>query len=230
MPFKRRQRGENSRFLAALARTGNVRLAARSLGVNRSTYFKRRARCPAFAAAWDAALAEAQERLASKSSPAFAGEGDHPQHGGGATGRERHSRSKTLGGEPVIVRLKSGRLQLRRALPGQMTPAAHEAFLRTLAGSANVRLSAAAAGFARTSFYRRRDRWPDFAGAMADALEEGTLRLQSAVFQSFERLAGPQYGETEEEWLERTADCPLPKMTVEDALHLLRLHSRAGLR
>jgi hypothetical protein len=58
-PLKRRQREENARFLKALARTGNARLAALVLGVNRSTYTKRRAKHPAFAAAWDAALAAA---------------------------------------------------------------------------------------------------------------------------------------------------------------------------
>ncbi len=59
-PLKPRQQRENARFLEALARTGNVRIAARSLGVNRSTYTKRRAQHPAFAAAWDAALAAAR--------------------------------------------------------------------------------------------------------------------------------------------------------------------------
>lgn len=53
----RRRRAENAAFLAALAQTGNTRLAARRLGVNRCTYFERRAKDPAFAAAWDAALA-----------------------------------------------------------------------------------------------------------------------------------------------------------------------------
>ena len=55
-----RQRRENARFLAPLAATGNARLAARTLGVNRSTYTKRRARHPGFAAAWDEAVASAR--------------------------------------------------------------------------------------------------------------------------------------------------------------------------
>jgi len=59
-PAGRRRTRENARFLAALTRTGNARLAARELGVHRATYTKRRARDPAFAAAWGAALAAAR--------------------------------------------------------------------------------------------------------------------------------------------------------------------------
>ena len=59
-PFTQTQAAQNRAFLDALAETGNARLAARALGVHRSTYTKRRARCPAFAAEWDAALAAAR--------------------------------------------------------------------------------------------------------------------------------------------------------------------------
>ena len=51
-PFNRRQALENDKFLAALRATGNVRLAARRLGVHRATYTKRRAKDAAFAAEW----------------------------------------------------------------------------------------------------------------------------------------------------------------------------------
>ncbi|HYI39211.1 MAG TPA: hypothetical protein VE053_02710 [Allosphingosinicella sp.] len=54
-PFTRKQIAQNQAFLEALRRTGNPRLAAASLGVHRTTYSKRRARCAAFAADWDAA-------------------------------------------------------------------------------------------------------------------------------------------------------------------------------
>jgi len=50
-PFNRRQALQNAAFLEALRQTGNPRLAARLLGVHRSTYTKRRARSPAFALA-----------------------------------------------------------------------------------------------------------------------------------------------------------------------------------
>jgi hypothetical protein len=59
-PAARRREAQNALFLHALSRTGNARLAARALGVHRATYTKRRARDPAFAAAWDSALAAAR--------------------------------------------------------------------------------------------------------------------------------------------------------------------------
>src|SRR5690606_16242658 len=74
-PFNRRQALENQAFLAALRRTGNARLAARELGLHRSTFLKRRARHPAFAAEWDAALTLAHARL---NDPPRAGSGRGP--------------------------------------------------------------------------------------------------------------------------------------------------------
>ena len=59
----RRRARQNAAFLAALAKTGNARLAARSLGVHRAAYTKRRARDPVFAAAWEKALEAAPARL-----------------------------------------------------------------------------------------------------------------------------------------------------------------------
>ncbi|RZM13924.1 MAG: hypothetical protein EOP67_64800, partial [Sphingomonas sp.] len=61
--FTRRQAAQNAAFLAALRRTGNVREAASTLGYNRSTFTKRRAAHPAFAARWDAALVIANAAL-----------------------------------------------------------------------------------------------------------------------------------------------------------------------
>ena len=45
-------------FLAELARTGNVTASAEVAGVDRTNAQARRKRVPAFAAAWDIALAE----------------------------------------------------------------------------------------------------------------------------------------------------------------------------
>lgn len=50
-PFTRAQALQNRAFLAAVRRTGNVRLAARELGVHRSTFTKRRGKDAAFATA-----------------------------------------------------------------------------------------------------------------------------------------------------------------------------------
>ena len=58
-PFTPAQRRQNDAFLAALRRTGNVRLACRELGVHPGTYTKRRGKCAAFATEWDMVLAAA---------------------------------------------------------------------------------------------------------------------------------------------------------------------------
>lgn len=254
-PFTPRQALENARFLEALRRTGNARLAARQLGVHRSTYLKRRARDAAFAAGWEMALAAAHAAFhlsggarPPEPDPPRHGEGvaalgctqqskivsggddlaaTHAKHGGGGP-PGRDCQSRTQGGEPTIVRRSNGRLQLRLAPAGRMTAAAEQAFLRALSASANVRLSAAAAGFAHSSFYARARARPEFAEAMRDSLGVGWQRLMEAVHQSFACLAGPMHGETEAEWAERVGDCPLPPMTVDDALQLLRFHHAAA--
>ena len=186
-PFTPRQEAANAAFLAALARTGNTRLAARELGVHRSTYFKRRAKSKSFAAAWDAALTTAHRSL-KNSSPGFPGEGDRAQRGGGAGRRpnlnpksgpalRRSAKLRTEGGEPLIIRQKSGRLQLRQALPGRITAAAEQLFFRTLSATANIRFAAEAAGFAHTSFLYRKRRSRRFAAEARRSI----VRAQAAM-------------------------------------------------
>jgi hypothetical protein len=65
----------------------------------------------------------------------------------GAAGGDDGARTalRTVGGEPMVVWTKNGRLQLRLAHPGKLTLVAEQAFLRALAATCNVRLSAAAA-------------------------------------------------------------------------------------
>ena len=150
-PFSPQQLAQNERFLLALARTGNVREAARALGVHRSTFTKRRATHPAFATAWDAALAAAAAM---------------------PTGEEAHGlhRVRTRGGS-----------QLRRTAAGGITREAEQAFLLALSATANVRLAAAAAGFSHASFYARRRRDPVFAREMRLALQAGYDRIELAL-------------------------------------------------
>lgn len=200
----RRRTRENAAFLAALAQTGNARLAARTLGVHRAAYTKRRAKDPAFAAAWDAALAAAQARLAKGQSLVTV-----------------PTSTRTRGGEPVLVRLKSGRLQLRLAPPGRMTRAGEAAFLRALSASANVRLSAAAAGFAHSTFYGRARRDRAFAREKRLALEMGYTRLEATLLAAFDPASGEH-----DEW-RRNDPPPIAPMTPAQALQLLYLHEKS---
>ena len=215
-PFTRAQALQNAAFLKALRETGNVHEAARRLGVHRSTYTKRRAGNPAFAADWDAALAIAQANLLNP-----------PRHGevasrsgvaaGGPQGR-RQTNGTTP--EPRVVRTSSGRLQLRRHQPGRLTRAAEQAFLSALSATANVRLSAAAAGFSHSAFYHRRRTSPAFAREMHLALQMGYDRVELALIESVSPAA-----HADDAWRHNDPP-PIPSMTADQALQLLHLHQK----
>lgn len=101
----RAQALQNRAFLKSLARTGNVRLAAREVGAKYGTMQHRRRAHPAFAMRWDAALAFAQAHINAK--------GREPPKA--KRGNPRPLR--TAGGEMVICRRNDGKLQMRRAQP-----------------------------------------------------------------------------------------------------------------
>ncbi|HYG47303.1 MAG TPA: hypothetical protein VD846_05100 [Allosphingosinicella sp.] len=210
-PFTPRQRAQNAAFLEALRRTGNPRLAAAELGVHRSTYSKRRAKCAAFAADWDSALKACHAALR-------LGGGPRPARDGAAL--------RTKGGEIIVGRTRGGRLQLRRSPPGRMTAAGEDRFFEALSASANVRLSAAVTGFSHSAFYYRARRSANFAGEMKVALRVGFDRIDCALYQSFDLLHGPDWGEPRADWFDRIRDCPLPRMTIDQAIQILAMHNR----
>lgn len=228
-PFTPRQQRENAAFLAALRRTGNARLAARELGVHRATYTKRRAKCAAFATQWDMALAAAHAAF-TLSGGARAPESRFLPTRSGGRGTRRSlvegydpESLRTKGGEPTIVRRANGRLQLRLAPPGRMTEAAERHYLAALAASANVRLAAAATGFAHSSFYARRKNWVGFGARMGQALRIGYDRLEYVVMErTLETIHGAQEGQG---WLaEAIRDNPLPPLSFNQAFQTLCLH------
>jgi hypothetical protein len=142
--------------------------------------------------------------------------------GGGPRAPEGKSDAlRTQGGEPTIVRLKSGRLQLRLAPPGRMTKAAEQAFFRALAASANVKLSAAAAGFSYGSFYYRKYTRPAFAREMRLPLKMAWERLECVLIAT----SLPESWE-DDEW--RTSEpAPIPPMTADQVIQLLHLHDKS---
>ena len=196
-PFNRRQAHENDAFLAALRCTGNVREAARTLGLHRSTLIKRRNRDAAFAAEWHAALALAHARLNAGAQPAGKAES-----------------------EPQVIRTGSGRLQLRRAPRRRLDHKAEQAFLAALSATANIRLSAAAAGFSHSAFYARRKQSPAFAREMRLALETGYERLEMALLEA----ADPE-SYRDDAWRHNDPP-PLPQLSPGEALQLLYLHQK----
>ena len=212
-PFTPRQQRQNEAFLAALRRTGNVRLACRELGVNRSTYTKRRARCAAFATNWDMTLAAAHaafqlaggERLPLPAAKRRAGVG---------------AGLRTEGGEPMVTSQADGRLQLRLAPPGRMTAAAEQRFLGAVEETNNIRLAAAeAGGFAHTSLLARARRSPALAASLATARRIGADRVLWEIMHPPGR-ADPAAAEF--------ACLPMPAMTVEQAMLQLIYHRPGG--
>ena len=205
-PLTPEQRRQHAAFLRHLARTGNARQAAIAIGVRDSTLVNRRKRHPAFAAQWDATLAAADARL--------------HDAGGARPARGKDSAPRVQAGETIVSVLKSGRLQLRRARADAVTRAAEQRFLLALAATANVSLSAAAAGASVAAFNKRRRANPAFAREMQAALAEGYERLELALLESWSPASGD-----DAEWRDNTPPA-LPPMTPAQALQLMHLHHR----
>jgi len=219
-PFTRRQALQNQAFVDALAATGNPRLAARLLGVHRSTYMKRRAKCAVFAQRWDAALAAAHARFHEHGGPGSAEACPERSRGAGPA-RRTSAKLRTEGGELVVGRTRGGRLQLRRAPAGWMTKAGEQTFLSALSVTANVRLSAAAAGFAHSAFYAKRRTRKPFAREMRLALAMGFQGIEMAS------LAAAMPESHEDDGWRHNDPPPIPPMTPNQALQLLCLHEKS---
>ncbi|HEY0130748.1 MAG TPA: hypothetical protein VGB57_05030 [Allosphingosinicella sp.] len=210
-PLTPLQAHENQRFLERFSLSGNVRLAAREAGVKYGTIQHRRRKHAAFAQAWEAAAAAVQARLH------LAGGKRGPE----PAARRTRNPLRTKGGEPMVVRTRNGKLQIRLAHPDKLTKAAEQAFLYALSATANVRLSAAAAGASVAAFYRRRRQNPAFAREMRLALRMGWQRLEMAAMQ-----ASTPESHADDQW--RNCDlAPMPQFTANQAVQLLCLHDKS---
>jgi hypothetical protein len=97
----------------------------------------------------------------------------------------------------------------------QWSDEAEEAFFDRLAASCNVRASAASVGFTAFTVYRQRRMRPDFALKWQAALEQGYARLEMALLEAAnDTLACVAFD----------AERPIPKMSVEQAMNVLRAH------
>ncbi|MEO7178950.1 MAG: hypothetical protein ABIW83_08905 [Allosphingosinicella sp.] len=116
------------------------------------------------------------------------------------------------------MRTRGGKLQIRLAHPDKLTHAAEQAFLYALSATANIRLSAAAAGASVAAFYRRRRQNPAFAREMRLALKMGWERLEAAAL----RASLPE-SHSDDGW-RQCEPAPMPRFTANQALQLLYLH------
>lgn len=189
-------------FFRALAQTGNQTIAAERAKVSRSWIQLNRSADAAFDARCVAALAQARARLE-------AGTRMAPAESWG-----------TLDGEELVVRRGRGlRTQIARARAGiGWSPRVETRFLATLARTCNVKASCAAAGVSKTAAYAHRKRWQAFARRWDAAVEEGGMRLETALIQRACNLFSPDEQPLDEDG-ER-----LPPMTVAETLSLLRLY------
>jgi hypothetical protein len=208
-------------------------MAAREVGRAPSCFHFRRKRHADFAQGWDSAVAAAHARFhlaggkrgPSPSTPLRTG----------FDGRSRQARPaqderclegiredyRTKGGEPIVVRTRNGKLQIRLAHPDKLTKACEQAFLYALSATANVRLAAAAAGASEAAFYRRRRQNPAFAREMRLALKMGWERLEMAAMEA----ALPE-SHADDQW--RNCDlAPMPRFTPDQAIQLLCLHDKS---
>ena len=110
--------------------------------------------------------------------------------------------------------------QIVRSKGKRWTDAAEAKFLDVLAATNNVTLSAAETGFSKEAIYRRRGNDAAFAARWQAALDQGYARLEMLVVQvAADTLEGRA----------PDPDCPIPPMTVREAITLLQLH-RASVK
>lgn len=113
---------------------------------------------------------------------------------------------------------KSGRAMVRKNSGRFWSEEAEEIFFDHLAATCNVTASAQAAGFTTPTVYDHRRRRPEFAARWQVALEQGYARLELALLEAAnESMAGRPFD----------ADRPIPTMTVDQALSVLRAHRLA---
>ena len=192
-------------FLRALEACGNQTLAAERACVSRSWVCKERRLDPEFDSGCRAAIAASGERLRS-------GDCNRPPKGWGH-----------LDGVELVVRGTGGsgggrRVQIARARAGQWTARSEDRFLEVLAATCNAKAAYAAAGKSKGSAYSHRKRWPGFDKRWQAAEDVGYLHLEDALAERGENLFSsaelPPAGPGPE----------LPRMTVKEAIQLIRLH------
>jgi len=187
-------------FFRALAETGNRALAAERARVSRDWPRLRCKADPAFAARLEATIAAASERLRA------------------AASIEPPAKWRAQIGEELVVRGGAGRrVQIARAKLHQWTPRTEARFLAALASCCNVSAACRTVGLTPEAAYQHYRHWPDFAKRWDAALEEGYVRLETALFDTagrvFQAVDYPQ-------------DVPIEPMTFDQALTLLHQHRR----
>ena len=185
-------------------------VAAEAIGMDRTTLEHRCRHDQAFAADWDAALAEADARL--KSGP-----------------------PADLDSFELVRRGPNGRLQVVAAGKGRWNGRIEARFLAELRRTGNISASARAVRFTPETIWERRRKWPGFAQAMDAVLEEAEIELEFRLARHSNDVV-PVRGESGEAEMGTipevgTVPCePIPPFNPEFALKFLKWRDerRAG--
>ena len=185
-------------FFRALEETGNRTIAAERARVSASWVTLHRAADPDFRARMEAAVAAARDRLRA------------------AASAEPVAAWRAQDGEELVVRGTNGRrTQVARARLKQWTPRTEARFLAALAACCNVAAACRTVGLSVVSAYNHYHRWPDFEKRWEEALKEGYLRLEMALFDHAGRAFAP---------VDYPPDIAMPPMDYDQAMTLLKLH------
>lgn len=139
----------------------------------------------------------------------------------------------------IVRPAKNGGTKVIRASSKRWSEAAEGRFLATLAETCNVKLAAAAARFSTVAIYNRRAKWPAFAAAWDEAIATGYARLEARLVElATDSLRAPDLddecsrgepGDTAKGVGAVKGVGDGLRMTVAEALNLLRLH-RASVK
>ncbi|MEK6638869.1 MAG: hypothetical protein AABY88_12390 [Pseudomonadota bacterium] len=129
-------------------------------------------------------------------------------------GKTRLARRRGVAGSRVRYGVKA-RAQKVKTGGAQWSDEAELLFFDMLAASGNVRMAAAEVGFTTFTVYRQRRMRPDFAARWEVALAQGYARLEMALVAAANDSLDA---------VEFDADRPIPKMSVEQAINVLRAH------
>ena len=137
---------------------------------------------------------------------------------GGAALRDAASSSSAA---PQDERNVGRRVQIARARVKQWTPRTEQRFLAALAATCNVKAACREVGLWPPSAYNHRNRWPAFARAWDEAIEEGYVRIEASLV---EAAGCNPYSE-----LEEVPVAEMPPMTIDQKIHLLHMHKHQVL-
>lgn len=194
-PRKRLVGARREQFLAVLGQTGNVRMAAADIGMDKRTLERMRRADPALDRDWTAAVDAADARLQAATAQ-FAGDPDE-----------------------MIKRGPGGRLQVVAVRAGGWTGRVENGFFDLLRQTGNISASARAVGFAANYVWERRRQWPEFARRWEQALEEAEIELEFRLVRLGNNVAptaGVESGEAD------AAKPAAPRFDPEFALKFLK--------